>query len=772
MKYEYIRLLNYFSVMVFVFFVISQGHLLCKERTLSGVVIDSVTKKPIPYVNISIIGTSLGSMTNEEGQFTLYLNDERNEIVFSHVNYHKNSSQIVDLLSTKFVEITMAPKDSHLEEIVVSASLYKQPIIMLSKPAVVISNRLISDEMQSNIIDALVSTPGFTQIWEYHSPLLLRGMNSNRLVVMDNGSRRIGTFPGGYFAQDLNIYDAQRIEIVKGPGSVIYGSGAISGIINIINNEPFGKERTSGRITSGFGSNNNEWLEVGRLCYKKENYGFELGAKFRQSNDMVYGDGTVAENSNVKDIDFSLNSGYRFSEDQSVILRMKYHNGDWGKPRGFNGPSNAFTRIRNNEEGLHTALKYSYKPRKVLDEAVLNLFIDNGKRDYYKYKHSTVSGKVTALDLVHYKNLYGGGQFYSVLNLTSNNKLTSGIDGYFFRLDNPAEIIDYYNDTKGELEGFMGAGQQNIGAFVNNDWQLTNSLRMISGIRFDIAKVNEGQHSKKDEREEARSALSGNLGLVYSIQENMNISFNLGRAFRMPNAEELFTEVISCKGIKLGNPDLKPEFSWNVDIGFRGNSLNGNLRYDLAFFYNRFFDFISDVPADDMPDVDFTFKNTDAVLMGGEFSALYHFERVLRPSNSLIIGVGAAYVYGIDLLAGDDAALFGIPPLKIQTNITYRGLLNSNWITGYFMKIESEYASMQKRIPVAPDGSVGGPWGYIPSESHITFNLALGLNSNSLPLYPKLRFVIRNLLDQDYKPYGSYIPAMGRNIKTVLSLNI
>jgi outer membrane receptor protein involved in Fe transport len=67
----------------------------------------------------------------------------------------------------------------------------------------------------------------------------------------------------------------------------------------------------------------------------------------------------------------------------------------------------------------------------------------------------------------------------------------------------------------------------------------------------------------------------------------------------MPITEEMFTRVISCKGIKVGNPDLQPEYSWNFDVGLRGKTLKEKLKYDIALFYNILDDFINEAPADD-----------------------------------------------------------------------------------------------------------------------------------------------------------------------------
>ncbi|MFW5721351.1 MAG: TonB-dependent receptor, partial [Bacteroidota bacterium] len=482
------------------------------------------------------------------------------------------------------------------------------------------------------------------------------------------------------------------------------------------------------------------------------------------------GHGETAENSNVEDRDISLNTGYKFSDEHKIIINANYHYGDWGKPRGFNGPTKRFTKVRNEEENFHTDFSYNFTPKGIVESVNLNLYYDNGWRDYYQYKYSTVSGDLSSLDLVHYKNNYGGGRFYTILNLSENNKLTTGVDGYLFRLDNPSEIFDYYNGTHGRIPGSKDAGQQNFGAFVNDEWQIGEKWQVVSGIRFDAATVVEGEKDTINGRNEKREAFSGNAGLVYSPNNATHLSFNVGRAFRMPIAEELFTRVISCKGIKVGNPGLQPEYSWNFDIGIRGRTLKQKLKYDLALFYNILDDFINEAPAEE-PDVDFTLKNTDAKLIGGEFSAAYRFDNVLKPSNSLYLGTGAAYVYGIDLSEKKEAPLFGIPPLKVNAELNYRGLINKKWITGYSLTFDSEYAAAQNRIAKIPEGTDGGPWGYIPSESYTVFNFSLGLNSNSLPGYPKLRFIAKNILDTDYQPFGSYIPVMGRNFKILLSFH-
>lgn len=759
------------SLCVSIFILAFSNSSFGQENIIQGIVVDKLSKEPVDFANISIKNSATGTTTDAKGRFNIAIEkEEQTIIVISHINYHKKEVVINDSMFSGNVTIYLSAKEFQLSGVVVSAGLYEQPLDKLTKPADLILHKDIVDNMNSNMADVLNKTPGFTQVWEYHSPIILRGLNSNRLIIMKDGNRRIGTFPGGYFGQDMNIYDSRQIEIVKGPGSVIYGSGAISGIINLVSAEPFDKNKNSVQLSGGYGSNNNEFLELIKICHKRENFGISLNGKYRKTGEMVYGNGEVAENSNVEDRDVSLNTGYKFSDEHKIIVNANYHYGNWGKPRGFNGPTKRFTKVRNEEENFHVDFAYCYKPKRFVESVNLNLYYDNGWRDYYQYKYSIVSGKLSTLDLVHYRNNYGGGRLYTILNVSKKNKLTTGIDGYLFRLDNPVELFDYYNDTYGRASGLKNAGQQNIGAFVSDEWQIGEKWQVVSGIRFDLASVIEGKKNEENGRNEKRKAISGNTGFVYSPNNTTHISLNIGRAFRMPTTEELFARIISCKGIKVGNPDLQPEYSWNFDIGIRGKALKQRLKYDFALFYNILDGFINEAPAKEV-DFDFTLKNTDAMLMGGEFSIAYQFNKVFKPSNSLCLGTGAAYVYGIDLLNGKNAPLFGIPPFKLDAEIDYKGFINKKWITGYSIKFDMEYASPQNRVAKIPEGTDGGPWGYQPSDSHAVFNFAIGINSNSFLGFPKLRFMIKNIFNTNYQPFGSYIPAMGRNFKIILSFH-
>jgi len=741
-----------------------------QESIVQGVVADKSSKEPIPFANISIKNEASGTTTDALGRFKITVNsDKPTVIIVSHINFDKKEIIVTDSLFSDSLKIYLQPKAILLSDVVVSAGLYEQSLNELTKPIDIISNQKIVDNMNTSIADVLSPLQGISQIWEYHSPIVLRGLHSTRLVVLKDGNIRLGPLPGGYFGEDLNMYDAKRIEVIKGPGSVIYGSGAISGIINVISDEPFGNSKNSIKLTSGYGSNNNEFLESIKLCHKKEKFGILLSGKFLKTGEMVYGNGEIAENSSVQDRDISLNTGYKFSDEHKFLVHANYHYDDFGKPRGFNGPDKKFTEISVQEEILHSDVTYIYSPKNFIETINLKLFYDDAYNDFNQGKHSSITDKLTSTDIIHYKYTYGGGRLFGIINMGKNNKMTVGTDYYTYQLDNETKFINYYDNTNGFAKGWQDAVEQNIGFFVNNEWQTGKKFHISSGIRFDVASVNEGSLNGVVGKKEQRNSFSGNIGCVYSYAENQHISFNVARSFRMPSNNELFATVINSAGIRKGNPELKPEYGYNFDLGFRGNASNGKLKYDVSLFYYIINDFIA-MTVSEENGIDFTFDNKKAQIAGGESSFNYQIDNLI-PASSLFLDAGASYVYGVDLSTTEPLPLHAIPPFDLNLGTEYKYNLNKKWITAYTLKLDASYAGAQNRVPSTTDSFGGSSWGFVQSDPHTVFNFSLGLNSNSLIGCPKLRLIVKNIFDTDYQPFGSYIPAMGRNFKILLMFN-
>ena len=217
----------------------------------------------------------------------------------------------------------------------------------------------------------------------------------------------------------------------------------------------------------------------------------------------------------------------------------------------------------------------------------------------------------------------------------------------------------------------------------------------------------------------------------------------------------------------LGNPDIEPEYSWNVDIGYRG--FLQNLEFDAALFANFLDDMIdrSRVPGSE-GDV-FRYDNIEkARIMGGEFLASYVLKNVFGMGNHLKPGGSIVYTHGDDWNTGksffkiwkSSDPLHGIPPLRFRTFLRYLGMIEARNVN-YFFEVDADYFTSQDRLPDDDKFT----WGVEKTESYCLIGLAAGMRFHHLPGRPKLNLKVRNLLNTDYKPFSSYILGMGTNVK-------
>ena len=166
------------SLCVSIFILAFSNSSFGQENIIQGIVVDKLSKEPVDFANISIKNSATGTTTDAKGRFNIAIEkEEQTIIVISHINYHKKEVVINDSMFSGNVTIYLSAKEFQLSGVVVSAGLYEQSLDKLTKPADLILHKDIVDNMNSNMADVLNKTPGFTQVWEYHSPIILRGLN-------------------------------------------------------------------------------------------------------------------------------------------------------------------------------------------------------------------------------------------------------------------------------------------------------------------------------------------------------------------------------------------------------------------------------------------------------------------------------------------------------------------------------------------------------------------------------------------------------------------
>ncbi len=635
----------------------------------------------------------------------------------------------------------------------------------------VVNSEKIEEKINTSMADLLDGTPGFTQVYDYHSPLILRGLTGNNMLLLRNGHPRFSSMPGGFMGQTVNIYDIDRIEVIRGPGSVIYGSGAMVGVVNIIDKDIFSERGLNVQLGGAYGTNNNFGMGLARAQWSNDAFAFMTSSRYRKADNMHYANNEEALNSFHEDKDVSFKAGYKPNEKNTIVLSSNIHfGGPWGKPYGFNRKEQILAQ-NENDNSYHFSAEYSGQNIGIFENLIFSAFYDYETRDYHKKKMNSTLTKVNFDEIVNYEDQYGGGYVLGTVGL-GNHILSVGGNGYIFRIWSPGKTIDYYNysepTTTDEIDGAQGAGTTSIGTFAQDTWSITKSFSLIGGLRYDYAMVTEGKVEDEEGEIEKRHAVSGNTGMVYKTSSTSSITLNIARAFRMPDSMDMFAERATCAGTLYANPDLDPEYSWNVDLGFRG-SYKRFFYWDSALFANFYDNLIVKVPSPDDPGGSIKDNEEIARIMGGEINLYLKIRKLLPDGMMLQPGVMSALYRGDSFSEGGNPweiwtsgdALHGVQPVRIKSYLRYSFMSD---LANYFFEVEADTSLKKYRVPEVESEA---PWSNEDTRAYTLFNVTTGIRVfNTIGLEEiKFNVSVHNVLDKKYYPFGSHIPGKGRNIK-------
>lgn len=351
------------------------------------------------------------------------------------------------------------------------------------------------------------------------------------LVLIDGRPQFMGIF-GHPFPDNYTTTNVQRIEIVKGPSSVLYGTNAMGGVVNIITRKT-NIESASSNINLTYGSFNT-FKGDGSFGYKMGNQ--DLFVSF--NHDETKGHRAFT--------DFKINSGYlKYGIDLSENFRLSA-DGNISKFRTYDpGPESA-PLVDNWVEIGRGSIGFSFENKFDKFEGGLKVYHNWGQNDVYDGWHSTDKNTNVLL--------------YQNLKLFDANTITLGIDykNYGGSGENPlsgdfSKMFIEGNNSVNEL-GFYGLVQQT----------LFNSLILNAGLRL--------EHNSVFGNETVPQ-----FGFAYHVNPDFTLKGSIAKGFRSPTVMELYL-------FPPRNPDLKPERLWNYEIDFIGN-IQSNLTFETSLFY-------------------------------------------------------------------------------------------------------------------------------------------------------------------------------------------
>lgn len=231
------------------------------QQAVTGTVIDAKTKEGMPQVSVKVKGTTIAAITDLDGGFTITVPQDSSKLVFSYVGY---SDKEVDILvSGTELSVQMESADVGLNVVVVSASRNEEKILDAPASITVINSEKIQSQVATTAIDHLMYTPGVDVMKTgiVASNVVMRGFNNifstATMVIVDN---RIASVPSlcvnAYQLIPTSNSDIERMEVVRGPGSALYGPNAADGVFAMFTKSPLDieKKKWEGTVAMGLGT--------------------------------------------------------------------------------------------------------------------------------------------------------------------------------------------------------------------------------------------------------------------------------------------------------------------------------------------------------------------------------------------------------------------------------------------------------------------------------------------------------------------------------------
>ena len=546
-----------------------------------------------------------------------------------------------------------------LNELVVTGVTGDTKLKNSTAPISVVSGKELRQTASTNIIDAIAKQPGVAQITTGSgiSKPIIRGLGYNRIIVMNEGIRQEGQQWGDEHGIEIDPQNVNSVEILKGPASLMYGSDAMAGVL-ILHSSPVLPEGEMKATVSTEYQTNNGLIDYS-LNFAGHQKGFVWDGRFTDKYAHAYKnkyDGYVP-GSQFQERAGRLMLGLNKSWGHSHLTGTVFHQ----TPSIVEGERDEVTGelicTTDNVKTYSKALPFQQiRHYKAVWDNSLNLprgwlkaIIGYQQNQRQEFEESEDEYELFfKLHTITYDLRYLTQEF-------NGWKLAGGVNGMWQQSLNLGEesLIPEYKLF--EIGGYATASKS-LG-----NWTLNG------GLRYDNRHID--YHSRNF------GGLTGSVGTVWNATEYLNLRLNLARGFRAPNMSELGSDGIHEGTLRyeMGNPDLKPEYSWQADLGLDFTSQY--ISAQLALFANRIENYIFAKRIDKVMQEGFrTYEYTqgDARLLGFEAGFDFHPIHKIHFQNTF------SYVDAQQMHADHDAKYLPMTPAprwtsELKYEITHHG---------------------------------------------------------------------------------------------------
>jgi len=566
------------------------------NETLRGVVSDQ-EGKPLADVRVEVYKTNIATRTLSDGTFVLEgMIPGKYEILFTHPDYMPGVLEIdVSKNAGKTVDFDLYARNPNLlkirKEITVTAEADSIIDVSLPSHRTILPGSILSELGTSNVAETVKNAPGVDMVGKggYSMVPAIRGLAEHRILLLIDGvpitsERRIGAS-----ASFINLNNIDHIELNRGPYSVFYGSGAIGGIINMVTKSPAVNAPLGGKFQFGYNTVRKERAASFSLTGSRGKFGFEIGVNGKKADDYSSPSGKI-EQSHYSDYDFIFKLSQEWRNSQLYLTLLNYQGVNIGKP----SPTAKFKpRWYPTERNTLFTLGYKMKNRLNLDTLNASFYVLlpmlETQKDNLRETLTVKNRNLARIEGTNFGFKVRGGK-----GLDKKNTLNFGLDFFGRRSVNDSNKewkFDEYGNITSETEetSLLNACRDNFGLYIDDKIQISSSISMDIGARFDW--INTSNIAELDKRiSRSDRSFSAYIGSIFQLTPHFSLLANLGRSFRFPTISELFYSGLTGRGTVFGDVNLSPERSINMDIGFR--YLHGKYYASMYGFSNLVSDMI------------------------------------------------------------------------------------------------------------------------------------------------------------------------------------
>lgn len=553
--------MNKLSFTLIVFCLIISGIYL-QAQNVTGEILDSDTHAPLPGATIQIVNSLSGNVAAADGSFSIIIPENKKVILRAGFIGYKSIAKEISLQKGEniYVDFILESLSIEQEEIIVTGTRIETAKANVPLSTTVISNEKIEKSSEINIMPMLGSNvpgvfitergiTGFGVSDGSAGKATIRGVGASeqsRLLIMVDGQPQVMGIFGHAFPDMYQSSNVEKAEVIRGPASMLYGSNAMGGVINLITRKQK-NEGFNGSVSASLGSFMTLRGTV-TAGYKKNN--FSVFAAF--NHDQTNG---ARPNSSFKGDNGYLSLGYKFNDHFNLNWTSNFSDFYAVDP----GSVYADTSVYSNNKAwadifrVNTMLTLNNKFDKV--NGSVKVFFNRGNHSLYTNWVST--------------DMNYGISVFEGIQLHPNTLLGTGIDwNRYGGIGSPvmsASLVD--GKVKMILSEFnnkwIDVNETGVYAFLQQ--RLLNIVILNAGIRYNYHSVYKGQWIPQ-------------LGATVKAGENNEFKALVSKGFRSPNVKELYF-------FPPANPNLLPESLWNYEIAYTRYALNKKLKAEATIFY-------------------------------------------------------------------------------------------------------------------------------------------------------------------------------------------